>query len=240
MKKTISAICILLTIALLACAQDTKIQEGLALKYVVQMPAEKSAHPPVIIILHGYGSDEQDMFSLRNVLPKNYIIIAARAPYPLPGGGYEWFEKEMVNNKFDGRKEQFENSRNLIVKFIGQVVHKYNVDAKAVYLSGFSQGAIMSYEVGLTNPSVVKGIGVLSGVLPPSLKPLIKNTAALKQLKIFIAHGTADERLSYADGLDASNYLKSLGLNPEFHKYDGMPHTITANVISDFVNWLRK
>ena len=239
MKKILAFICLICAIAVTAPAQDTKLHEELALKYMVQMPEQKSAHPPVIIMLHGYGSDEQDMFGLRGVIPKNYIVIAARAPYALPGGGYQWFEKEMKDGHFDGKKENVDKSRGLIVKFIGQVVNKYAADGKNVYLSGFSQGAIMSYAVGLAYPMTLKGIGVLSGVLLPSVKPEISKDPALKQLKIFIAHGTADERLSFADGKAANDYLVSLGLHPEFHQYKGMGHTISNDVISDLQHWLK-
>ena len=226
--------------AFMACGQDiTKLQESLALKYMVQMPVQPSAHPPVIILLHGYGSDEKDMFELRNVLPKNYLIIAARAPTALPERGYQWFNKEMIGANYNGRTVSIDNSRNLLVTFIGQVVSKYHADASAVYLMGFSQGAIMSYETGLTHPVLLKGIGVMSGVMFPSLKPLIKNTPDLKRLKIFIAHGTADNILTYANGKAASDYLYSLGLNPEFHKYEGMPHSISNEEIADLLRWLK-
>jgi len=239
MKRILSILTVILSITLSACGQDMKLQEGLALKYLVQMPAQKSQHPPVIIIMHGYGSDEKDMFALRKVLPANYLIIAARAPFALPQGGYQWFEPDRTSGKYNGKKEDLDKSRELVAAFIGQVISKYSADAKQVYLMGFSQGAIMSYEVGLTHPSALKGIGVLSGVLFPSLKPLIKVTPTLKQLKIFIAHGTADDRLSFAEGKAAYDYLKSIGLNPEFHQYPGMGHTITNDVITNLVNWMK-
>ena len=98
----------------------------------------------------------------------------------------------------------------------------------------------MSYQVGLTAPAMLRGIGVLSGTIYPSLKPLIKKTAALKQLKIFISHGNVDERISFADGKAASDYITHLGLTPEFHRYAGMGHTISKDVLFDLTAWLKK
>jgi phospholipase/carboxylesterase len=238
MKRILGVFLLILAVTANAIAQDM-MQEGLALKYLVQLPTEKSAHPPIIILLHGYGSDEKDLFALRTFFPKNYIIVSARAPYPITGSGYEWYEMTDVNGIHDGNVSQLANSKTLIEKFVKQVVSAYHADEAHVYLMGFSQGAIMSYRVGLTDPSLLKGIGVLSGTIYPSLKPMVKKTAALKQLRIFIAHGEIDERISFADGQGSSDYLKTLGLNPEFHSYAGMGHTISRDVLSDLVKWLK-
>jgi phospholipase/carboxylesterase len=236
MKKLITLLAFTMAAAFNALAQDAKLQEDLSLKYLVQLPSDKSAHPPVIILLHGYGSDERDLFTLRNNFPKNYLIVSARAPYPVSGAGYQWYDMSGGVNK---RNKEVDNDRLLIKQFITQVTGKYKADTKSVYLLGFSQGAIMSYEVGLTGPEKLKGIGVLSGKILPPLKPLIKSTPALKQLKIFIAHGTKDDRIPFDDGRSASDYLKGLGLKPEFHQYPGMAHAISNDVLSDLLKWLK-
>ena len=238
--KKIAAILYSIFLYFNVSAQQAILQDGLALKYLVQLPSEKSAHPPVLILLHGYGSDEKDLFELRIFFPKNYIIISARAPYKLPNGGYQWYEMIQPNGVHDGDAAQLANSRALIGKFITQIISKYQANPKDVYLAGFSQGAIMSYQVGLTSPSTLRGIGVLSGMIYPSLKPLVKKPTALKQLKIFIAHGNVDDRIPFADGKAAYDYLKHLGLNPDFHMYPGMGHTISKEVLTDFTAWLKK
>ncbi len=240
MTKFIAITSLIFTVCISAFAQGPAVlQQGLALKYLVQTPTESSQHTPVIILLHGYGSDEKDLFELRSAFTKNYLIVSARAPYNLPGNGYQWYEFTEVNGQHDGKKEQLDNSRQLIEKFIAQIISKYNADPKSVYLMGFSQGAIMSYQVGLTAPGKVKGIGVLSGMIFASLKPMVKNTSALKQLKIFISHGAADQRIPFTEGKAAYDYLKSIGLHPDFHQYPGMGHSISNDVLNDLVKWLK-
>jgi phospholipase/carboxylesterase len=234
MKKTFLTLVMLLLVCVIY-AQPV-LQEGLVLKYLVQQPAGK--HAPVIILLHGYGSDERDLFELKSMLPGNFLIISARAPYALQGGGYQWYDLKMEDGKRTGKKEDIATSREKIITFIGQVVNKYSADARQVYVMGFSQGAIMSYEVGLTSPAKVRGIGPLSGKIYPSLKTLVKNTPDLKKLRIFVAHGTADDRISFAEGKAAVEYIRSLGLQPEFHEYAGMGHSISGDVMKDLVAWL--
>jgi phospholipase/carboxylesterase len=98
----------------------------------------------------------------------------------------------------------------------------------------------MCYETGLTAPGIVKGIGVLSGRLSESLSTALKPNNNLSKLKIFIAHGTADSRIPYAEGKAACDILSALSLKPEFQTYQGMDHTITNEVMADLLNWLKK
>jgi len=241
MKKIFFFLFIFAAFVSRSMAQQATLQEDLALKYLVQLPAEKpekAQRMPVIILLHGYGSDEKDLFDLRNFFPKNYLIVSVRAPYALSAGGYQWYEGTTADGQRDGKKDQLDNSRTLIMKFESEVVKKYKADAKNVYLIGFSQGAIMSYEAGLTNPGVIRGIGVLSGMIFNSLRGQIRNTPTLKQLKIFISHGTDDQRIAYSEAKTANDYLKVLGLKPDFHTYDGMGHQINKEVLKDLLAWL--
>jgi phospholipase/carboxylesterase len=239
MQKLTTLLCAILFLTATTTAQPV-LHEDLALKYLVQLPAQASAHPPVIILLHGYGSDEKDLFELRNFFPKNYIIISARAPYKLQEGGYQWYTPAQQNGIHDGSPTDLAASRKLIEEFIPQITAQYHAYPKEIYLMGFSQGAMMSYEVGLTAPATLRGIGVLSGTIYPSLKPLVKKSPALKQLRIFISHGTVDERVPFKDGEASAAYLKTLGLSPDFHKYAGMGHNISKDVLFDLVNWLKK
>lgn len=237
MKNTILIALAFMTVAFNAPAQ---LHTELSLKYLVQPPRQASAHPPVIILLHGYGSNEEDLFGLRTALPAQYLIASVRAPLTADVGGYQWFEREIVNGKYTGKKEHLEQSRQTILKFIAEFTKKYNADPANVYLAGFSQGAIMSYEAGLTAPAKIRGIAVLSGKMPESLMPLInKNDPNLKKLKIFIAHGTADSRLPFSDGKAANDRLVNMGMKPEFHGYQGMDHAISNEVMGDLLKWLK-
>lgn len=240
MKNIFLFLCFCISISFSACSQETGLKQDLALKYLVQMPPVKNTKPPLLILLHGYGSDEANLFDLCKFLPKDFLIVSARAPYSLPRGGYQWYEMTQESGHHSGKKETLDNSRNLILKFISQLISKYNIDSKQVYLSGFSQGAMMSYMVGLSNPDKLKGIAPLSGMIIGSVKPEIKNNSALKQMKIFIAHGTADERILFSEDTDSYNYLMTLGLKPEFHKYDGVEHQITKEELDDLAKWLKK
>ena len=135
-----------------AGAQDLRLKDDLALKYLVHLPAKKAGNPPIIILLHGYGSNEADLFDLKQSLPEDFIVVSVRAPKQVNANGYQWYEMSHMNGHHDGSKEDMLNSTGLLVKFIGQIVARYHANPKEVYVSGFSQGAMMSYCVGLLHP----------------------------------------------------------------------------------------
>lgn len=213
-------------------AQD--LQTDLSLKYLVRQAPTNTVKLPMLILLHGYGSNEADLFELRNAFPGNFIIVAPQAPMTIGNRAYQWYN---ISNPA-GQPADLRKSTALLQRFIAEVIRKYHADPANVYLAGFSQGGAMSYQLGLTHPELVKGIGSLSGKIAPSLRPEIKATASLQRLRIFIGHGTADERIAYKEAEAANTYLRSLKLNPSFHTYPGMAHQISNDELKDFLQWL--
>jgi len=228
----------LLLSTLLTLPALAQLQTGLSLPYLVQEPAKKSEHPPVLILMHGYGSNENDLFELKDGLPKNFLIISVRAPLTLSEGSYQWFRMEEVKGERQPNKEDVKNSTEKMKTFIREVVKQYQADSTKVYLSGFSQGGMMSFAVGLTNPQLVHGIAPMSGKIFDFIKPQVKMSRQLKALKIFIAHGDADDRVPYTNATDAEIYLKVQGLTPVLHTYKGLKHSISATEIKELSQWL--
>ncbi|NWJ52987.1 MAG: esterase [Bacteroidetes bacterium] len=208
-----------------------------ALQYLVKTPNITTEKTPLIILLHGVGSNEQDLFSFANQIPDHFLIISARAPHTIGQGSYAWFQVNFSSQKRIINYEQAEESRKLIIQFIGQLKERYSFDEKQVYLIGFSQGGIMSYSVGLTRPDLVKGIAVMSGRLLEEVKPLITINENLTALKIFISHGINDNVLNIQYARDSFSYLKTMNNNLVYKEYiEG--HTINNEMRFDLINWL--
>ena len=210
-------------------------EEGL--QYLVRKPIVETENVPLIILLHGVGSNENDLFSLANYLPDNFLIVSVRAPHIIGPSSYAWFQVNFGGPTRIINSEQAEDSRKLIVQFIGQLKERYAFDEQQVYLCGFSQGGIMAYSVGLTHPELVKGIAVMSGRLLDEVKPLIAVNEDLKTLKIFISHGTNDNVLTIQYARDSYAYLKTLDTHTAYKEYPEI-HTINDEMLSDLVNWL--
>ena len=209
--------------------------DSLVLQYLVREPKVRSAKKKAIILLHGVGSNENDLFSFANQLPNDFLVISPRGQFTLGAGRYAWYNVDFSTGKPIFNAEQEASSREVIMKFIKQVKQKYDVDK--IYLGGFSQGAIMSFSVGLTNPKEVQGIISLSGRLLVEVRPLITKNEDLQKLKVFIAHGIQDNTLPVHYARDAKLYLENLDVQLSYHEYE-MGHQINETVIQDINMWL--
>lgn len=210
-----------------------------SLVYIKREPKIKIAKPPVLILMHGLGSNEKDLFGLAAQVPDSFLVVSLRAPFSYTQDGYAWYSVEFKGNQIIGNVPEMQKSKAKIIKFIDDLATKKIIDSKRIYLGGFSQGAIMSYEIALCNPEKVKGIIVLGGRLPDGLESRIAKKEQLKNLKIFIAHGTEDKRIEFKKAGEANEFLKKLGLNPIFKKYP-IGHSISDQMWLDAMNWLKK
>jgi phospholipase/carboxylesterase len=209
------------------------------LQYVVHEPSVKSANPPVVFLLHGYGSNEQDLLSLHNQLPANYLIISLRAPFTIATDSYKWYDIEMQNGKKNANLLQLNKSKDQIMQTIIYLKKIYHFDSKQIYLGGFSQGGILSYHLGLLLPNQFKGIMVMSGRLLPETKTAILETDAYKKLKIIILHGTTDAMLDISEAREAKQFLTDHKIKFTYKEYN-MTHTIIDQEMKDIEAWLKE
>jgi phospholipase/carboxylesterase len=212
--------------------------DTIALRHLIREPKIKSKNPPALILLHGVGSNEQDLFSFASKLPDKFMVISARAPIVLGSNSFAWYQVDFSTGKPIYNIAQETKSRNILINFIEQVKATYALDGNEIYLCGFSQGAIMSYSVALTRPDLVKGIAVLSGRLLEEIKPEIKSTAKLQSLKVLISHVKNDNTLPFNYAKQALVYLKTLNINPTFKEYN-TGHEINGEMLNDLINWLK-
>lgn len=232
---------VLAMLTLLASATvhaQTPLQTDLPLKYLEQTNAD-TQNQPLVIFLHGYGSNEQDLFGIKDDLPASYTYLSVRAPMTMEEGSYQWFRKK-GEGAYNGETDDLKTNGQVLLDFIAQAAKKYHTEPQKVFLVGFSQGAIMSYELALRHPEAVGGIAALSGRILPVLKSALKPDEKRQALAIFIGHGKQDNRLPYKDGTDASSLLQGLSLTPEFHGYEGLGHNISAAEIEDLNAWLQR
>lgn len=209
----------------------------LALPYLVAAPAE-SKDKPLVIFLHGYGSDERDLLGIKDDLSPDYTYLSVRAPLEIDGGGYKWFTQDTDQAEYEGVTSDVDKSTDQLRTFIEQATEKYHTQPDKVVLVGFSQGAMMSYQIGLQYPELVRGIAPLSGKILAALNSRLKPDERLKALKVFIGHGSADTRVPFSGATDAKAVLENLLIIPEFHSYAGAGHTITTAEVADLKHWL--
>lgn len=212
--------------------------ESTPLHYLVREPKSPSAQTPVIILLHGVGSNEQDLFSFANRLPENYLVISARAPIRLATNSYAWYRVDFSTGKPTYDFKETEKSLQTLIAFTEEIKRKYALSNKQLVLCGFSQGAIMSYSVALTRPDLVSGIAAMSGRLLEEIKPQVVKTSELQKLRILITHGKNDQVISIDHSRKATAYLNTLKIEPMYFEYEAS-HEINEAMLGDLVKWLK-
>ncbi|WP_191487939.1 alpha/beta hydrolase [Pseudomonas sp. FEN] len=225
---------------LLACTASVAQAELLAdmpLTYQAQASAD-TRDQPLVIFLHGYGSNEDDLFGIKDDLPADYTVLSVRGRLEVRTGAYQWFHQKREAPQYDGDSDDLRQSAEAISDFIARVTEKYHTQPDKVFLVGFSQGAMMTYEVALRHPELLRGIAPLSGRLLPALRGELKDGPQYAALKVFIGHGTADPQVPYAGASEALRVLQGLSIEPQFHSYPGVGHTISATEVSDLKNWI--
>lgn len=212
----------------------------LSLEHVIRPSNNTNGKPPVLFMLHGYGSNEEDLFSFAGELPEKFCVISIRAPYLLQPMGYAWYA---IN--FDAEKgkwsddEQAATSRDKIVNFIHEACETYGLDDKNVTLLGFSQGTILSYAVAISYPDKVNNVVALSGYINEKILVDGFRQKDHSEISIYASHGQVDQVIPVAWAQRAPKFLKELEID---HTYEEFPvgHGVSPQNFYALKKWLEK
>ncbi|NNF00204.1 MAG: alpha/beta hydrolase [Pyrinomonadaceae bacterium] len=208
--------------------------------YRSKEPTQTSGEkPPLLILLHGIGADENDLFGLAPFLDERFFIVSAQAPYQLPYGGYAWFELFIEPGNVSFNAEQFLESRSKIPTFVDELIREHDLDASRVFLCGFSQGAMMALSSVLTVPEKYAGLVAMSGRAATEMLPPEENFEGLKDFPIFVSHGVYDPVLPIDNGRATKEILSRLPVDLEYKEYP-MGHEISQESLGDVREWFSK
>jgi phospholipase/carboxylesterase len=213
-------------------AQETQLEPKSNLNYIVN---EGGSNSNLLVLIHGYGSNEKDLFSFKNKFP-NTTVVCVRGPKKMSAKSYSWYDMEF---KPDGNHRRNLNqalqSETMLLQFISAIEDKYKTDKTIV--GGFSQGAIMSAQIALSHPESVDGIICISGMLLSEyLAPLSKFNNQYKLIKAFYGHGTIDNVLTIDKGRRCSAIIKKSGMQLTSKEYP-IKHQISPQEIGDIEKW---
>jgi phospholipase/carboxylesterase len=192
----------------------------------VKPPANRPAR--VMILLHGWTGDETSMWFFTRNLRSDYWLIAPRAPYSAPEGGFSW---RPLNPKstHPPTYEQMRPSVAMLFDLIDRWGVANSVDVTQVDMMGFSQGAAMTLTFALTYPKHVRKIGILAGFPPLELEPLTQSKP-LEGKAAFVAHGTADELVPVENARQSISILEMAGAKVTFCEAD-VGHKISVECL---------
>ncbi len=212
--------------------------QTLSLHHIIKAPSVQKEKTPVLFMFHGYGSNEEDLFSFASELPETLCIISVRAPYPMQPHGNAWYAIyfDAAQGKFSDDAQAIE-SRDRIAQFIDEAVAAYDLDASNVSILGFSQGTILSYAVALSYPQKIKNVIALSGYLNEAILAEGYASNDFSNLSIYCSHGTVDQVIPIDWALKAPEKLQTLGIATELQQFP-VGHGVAPQNFYQFKEWL--
>ena len=213
-------------------------KQQLTLEHNYRAADNTSKKPPVIIMLHGYGSDENDLFSFATELPSKYAIISLKAPYAMQPYGNAWYaiHFDNVDGKWSDDAQAIE-SRDLVAKCIEEIIEKYEVDTNNVTLLGFSQGTILSFAVALSYPEKVKNVIGLSGYINEAIFKENYTQNDFSNLNIYTSHGSVDQVIPVDWARKTQPFLQNLGIDCNYSEFP-VGHGVAPQNFYELKAWL--
>ena len=193
-----------------------------------------------IILLHGYGGDGKDisMLSLnwKRHLP-NTLFICPNGPEPcsINPSGYQWFDLTKDDPKYI--LAQSIKAEQKLYQFIGEIKKEFNLKNNKICLSGFSQGCMMSINLGLTSDEPFNCVVGFSG------KIINQNDLSLRKkttTNILLIHGDSDQVVSPNFMLEAKDFFIRNNLEIETHLIKNCDHHIPIEASSIALNYILK
>ncbi len=218
----------------------TELITGGALSALVRRPegGSPAKGSPALIMIHGFGANEGDIYELVSYVDKRLVVVAPRGPMKVdenPRGSWRWSVPQE-----DGSPDPviLADSTSKIATLIEQLTDLtgVRVDPTQVYLGGFSQGGLISMEMAATYPELLAGILPQSSFVSPGAEQKLRG-GVFRGKPAFVAHGTRDQMLGIEKGRHLKEVLEAGGVDVTFKEYN-FGHVTSPESRRDFANWL--
>lgn len=215
-------------------------QLHLPFKFLEQAAGPNVREPWLLVLMHGVGSNEEDLFSLAPSVPAHFHVVSLRAPNVMGQGSYAWFQfgvtpqgQRVIN------QEQEAASRQLIAETVSALSQQLGVPPSRVVVGGFSQGGIMALSLLLTQPQLVQGAMVLHSRLLAEVLPLVAPADQLQGKQLWVSAGTRDQVLPLAHAQAIRAQVQQLPLTLAYAEFPNA-HEITPDELAQAMQWLQQ
>ena len=199
--------------------------------YLIKKPKENNVKSPLLFLLHGFGSNEQDLFSFSNYLREDVTIVSLRAPITLYPNSFAWYNIYYSGNVKSYDKEYAKLIKNKLINEMNYFTKKYNCDPERITVIGFSQGAILGHAI--AQSSNIKNLIALSGYVDKDLVTFDN----VSKTSIYISHGTDDDVIPFKDSFETNMILDENNIDYEYKSFK-QGHGVNNNNLESFIGWL--
>lgn len=212
--------------------------DHLPLAFLHRPAAATTIRPWLLVLMHGVGSNEQDLFSLAPQIPERFHILSLRAPFRMGPGSHAWFDFSIdPHGERTINEAQEAQSRALAATAIESAAGQLGIAPEHVVVGGFSQGGIMALSLVLTRPALMQAAMVWHGRLLPQVLPLSAPPDALRGRQMWLSHGTHDNVIPLANAQAIAHHMATLPVAMTYREFPG-GHEIRASELAATVAWL--
>ncbi len=185
-----------------------------------------------IFLLHGLGSNEEDLLQLIEPFKGNCHIFSLRGPIThRPGFAFYTFEEEGKPTR-----EVFDRMISFTLDFVREAIDEYHLDKKKVYIIGFNQGAVVAQTLALFLGNEIAGTVALSGFIPDFVKSEYRKDS-IENATIFISHGEYDYDYPISWGEDSKQFFEENGANVIYKTYP-VGHGVSPENLTDLLSFI--
>ena len=206
----------------------------------LQRPATATTpHPWLLVLMHGVGSNEQDLFSLAPQIPDRFHVLSLRAPFRMGPGSHAWFDFSIEpNGERTINEAQEAQSRALVAQTIQSASEQLGIPPERVVVGGFSQGGIMALSLLLSRPELMRAAVVWHSRLLPQIVPHIAAPDAFHGKHLWVSHGTHDNVIPLAAAQSIRRQVQALPLHLAYEEF-ASAHEIRPAELAHTVAWLQ-
>jgi phospholipase/carboxylesterase len=192
----------------------------------------------LVVLFHGRGADERDLYPLLDLLDpeRRFVAVTPRGPLHLPPGGAHWYAVQQIGYP---DPPTFTSTFGAASTWLDDLAAETGIAAELTVLGGFSQGAVMSFALGLgegrPRPA---GLIALSGFMPTvpgfslDLQPPLP--------RVVVGHGALDPVISVEWGRRARDVLTDAGADVTYRESPRMAHSIDPELLRELPSWLSR
>lgn len=187
-------------------------------------PAEERAGTPLLVTMHGVGSNEHDLLGLAPALPATWTMASLRAPMPW-GQGFSWYP---LGTPGSPALEPVDAAAAGVLAWIDSVA----ADHPRVGLLGFSQGGSMALQLLRARPAAFAFAVSLSGFVVPGVTDSRDEAVADVRPRVFLGHGDLDPVIP-AGATARTQAWAAANTTVTDRIYEGLPHAVSAAELAD-------
>ena len=214
--------------------------KGFSLNYLVR-PAiieQENGKSTAIFMLHGYGQNKEEFFSIANELPQEYIVISIQAPYKLSDSQFFWYAIELVSSKWYDIV-QAQATQHKLLTFIEQACDRFNIDMDKVTFIGFDQGGILSLSLAISFPEKVQRVVAINSYIDKKLLSFNYQKNNFANLRVCLLHGYSNEVVPLEWAEDTITFLKNLLIRYDFQTF-ASGHVFSAEMFYAVKTWIEE